>query len=189
MTTLYNETFETGIGTWQDLTNCTIAQSATVGGSDGTNALRIRSVAGGDMSAYSTQSPAIGGAGVMIAVTGSAQYTYRLDIRAGASIRTIRATIDWYQGTTFLANATADLADAVGSWTLHSVTANAHASADRARLRVQVFSTGAANEDHYIDAVAFNTGADTSYPSGGGGSAFPIRPYVITQAVQRATLC
>lgn len=156
---------ETDVTDWSATTNCAIAQSATQAKS-GSQSLRLRSTAGGDMVA--DHDTGVSGT----PVTAYQQYTFSVYSRAGATGRDVRIGVNWYTGAgaaigatvwgTVAANDATDFDNAA------SVTAVAPATAEFAALVIKVVATAAANEDHYFDQMQVRTGSlSTPWVAGG----------------------
>jgi hypothetical protein len=138
-----DSSFETGIGTWGNIANCTLTQSATFF-IDGAFSLRMSSTAAGDMQTNS---------GSTYPVAPSTAYTSIALLRAGSVGRNTLMQINWFTsvGVLISIDTGTTVADVVGSWTQIVVNATSPSNAAFASLTVLVKSTGGAGELHYVD--------------------------------------
>lgn len=184
---------ETTIGSWSALTNCTVART-TAQASAGAASLSLTSVASGTMSALAT------GAGGFAVIPG-VQYSALADFRAAVSARTCTVKIRWYDSAlAFLSDsAGTGSADSTASFGTRTVTATAPGSAAFAAVVVEVASTGAASEVHYVDKAALHPGGTPTWSPGSnlttmtlartvGGVVTAVRGTVALDAAQRATV-
>ena len=150
--------FFAGVDGWGAETNCAVTSSVTVGGYTGLRSLRLASSGAGTMAAITDT----GTQGVE--VSGSTQYTAIAQFRTGVNVRACNVIIRWYDstGTVISSDSGATANDAVGSWTLASVTATSPATAVYAAVAAQVASTGGAAEYHYVDGVSLHPGSGTT---------------------------
>lgn len=161
-------------GAWDTAVNCAISVQSTYAAS-GTNSLRLRSSAAGNMSVrqYLTTQP-----GLTTTVTAGQAYYALASFRAGATARSCRVDIQWLDAASTILSTTTGTAgnDATGSWTVRSAAGTAPAGAVYARLLLTVLATGAANEDHYVDQVGLMPGTAAAWSPGlvpTGPSGFP----------------
>lgn len=145
---------ETDTTGWAAVLNCAITRSVTVGGVDGSAALRLSSSASGDMSA-GTPSGVSG-----VPVLASKPYTAIASFRAGASARTCQLFIDWYKadGVFISSSVGSSISDSTSSFTKAFTQAFAPDGAVFARVRPLVQATGAGSELHYVDAIQLSLG-------------------------------
>ena len=139
-------TFETGITPWAAYANCSVSAS-TAAARSGTGSMRMRSTAGGDMSA-STPSGTSG-----MPVVEGVSYTARGWFRAATTGRQCFFYVEWYDsgGAYVTEDFSGGITSTTTGWTEDKITATAPAGAAYAAVVAWVDSTGAANEDHYID--------------------------------------
>lgn len=145
-------------GAWDTPVNCALSVQSTYAAS-GVNSLRLRSSASGAMSARMVLPVA---AGVRARVTPGKTYCASAAFRAGAAARSCRVDIQWIaaDATTILSTTTGTAGnDATGSWSTRTVSGTAPTDAVYARLLLTVLSTGAANEDHFVDQIGLWPGA------------------------------
>lgn len=149
--------------------NCAVTRQTTYA-YDGVASFRMRSSAGGTMGARTLQ----GLSGV--SVIPGYYYTITARFRAGASGRTCRSQVRWYDASgTFISDDwSGSVTDTTTGWTEHSYSIVAPSTARYAAIVLTVLSTGAANEDHYVDALGIiftgTTNVAESWALGGGGS-------------------
>lgn len=148
-----DSSFEKSIGTWSAHTNATITRSNAVGGQDGTYALQVTVTAAG--LAY-VQSCAIADVRTRgIPVKAGQAYTMSGYLQAAATARNCRWRYSWFDASgTLISDAFGSfVSNAVGSWTRVTATDTSPAGAVWLRLLLEVESTAAAGEVHYLDAV------------------------------------
>lgn len=141
---------ETDATGWTAVTNCAVARSTTVGGNDGSAALRLTSSASGDMSASTTQGT--GG----VPVTAGQTYSAVASFRSAVSVRTVLVQIQWYTsaGAAITTSPGSNVLDGSGGgWIQSTVSAEAPSNAAYAAVFATVRSTGAASEIHYVDTI------------------------------------
>src|ERR687895_378223 len=141
--------FETSTGGWSSSINCTIARITTQA-FDGSASLRIRSNAAGNMLAHTGWNY----------VPAGAAYTAEAWIRAATAVRSCRLILYWYDfaGLPLTSVNGPVITDSTTGWIRATVTGTAPTGAEALLVAVDVASTGAANEDHYVDlAGLFNT--------------------------------
>lgn len=149
--------------------NCAVTRQTTQA-YDGVASFRLRSAAGGTMGARTLQ----GLSGV--SVIPGYYYTITCRFRAAVSARTCRVQVRWYDisGTYISDDWTGSIVDTTTGWTEHSYSIAAPATARYAAVLPVVTSTGASNEDHFVDALGIIfTGTDNTIETwalGGGGS-------------------
>lgn len=162
---------------WAAETNCAVTRSLDFS-ADGAASLRPRSAAAGDMAAVTPTG--VNG----FAVTPSEKYTARGEMRQGATARSWRLEISWYNagGGLLSTSVGSNVAEAANAFTVASLTATAPASAAFAAVRAVVLATGAANEDHYLDRAAFRHGSDTTWKLGAGAGAQDDEERVVSVA-------
>lgn len=154
---------ETGLTGWVGAgTNCTATQSATVA-AEGTKSLRLSSTAGGDMS--TTTTTGLGG----VPVDAGQEYTARAESRAGASARTFKTSIHWYDsgGAAISTSESAGVSNSTSAWTEDDVTAIAPSNAAFAAMGVKVVAAGAGSELHYFDRNQLRFGTTDDWIIGG----------------------
>jgi len=163
MLTLNQGSLESGTSGWVAITNCTITQSTTVGGSNGSNALRLSASSAATMSAGTLS----GTSGV--AVAANTAYIALASFRAGTTGRTCRVWIDWYNsGGTFLsASSVGSGTDTTGAWTqVATASVTSPGTAAFARVTCEVVSPASA-ELHYVDSIKLAPGSSTTWTRGG----------------------
>jgi hypothetical protein len=152
-----NTGFEGGIGNWVAQTNCAVSDSALQAHS-GTASMAMTSAASGTMTAtscaagsYATQ--------MLVAVPGDV-VTYSAWLRAATSGRTCTVGINWYTSAgVFISSSTSgSISDLTSAWTQASSTGTAPATTAYAQTFVQVQSTAAVNEVHFVDDVITHNG-------------------------------
>lgn len=146
-----NSGFESGAGTWVAGGGSTIAASATTA-IVGAQSLKITSNGSTTPSAHTPT----GLSG--IAVQGGRTYVFVCAIRAGTTGRTWTETITWYDsgGSTISTSSSTSSADSNAIFTQFlNLNLPAPATAAFASINLQINSTAASGEDHYVDAVAF----------------------------------
>lgn len=152
----------TGVGNWVNLANAGVSR-VTTDASHGAGSLQLSSLAAGNMSARLASAGRVAsGPGV--------QWTAVADFRAGASVRSTRVDIEFYDaGGTIIGTATQGTAgnDAVGSYTQRSVTATSPALTASVGMVVNVLATGGIAELHRIDRAAITPGNSTTWGLGG----------------------
>jgi hypothetical protein len=148
-----------GLNSWVAGTNCTAAHAPTIMHNAGGSA-RMSSNAAGTMQLYWQT-------GISGIVPGQ-KISGVLHSLAGSLTRSVGADIYFYnQSGGFLSAVSGSgTTNSTSAWTKHTVTATAPVGAVSCRLGVQVFSTAAANELHYIDSAAVYLGAETNYYEG-----------------------
>ena len=158
-----DSSFEGGLGTTAAIANCSVVQSPTKF-EDGLNSCRLSSTASGNMSAGT----ATGLSGY--AVAGSTSYTFRSDYIAGASARSCRTDITWYDsGGTIIGSPITGTPQTsnTSTWTTSTTTANSPSNAAFARLTHNVLATGGAAELHYVDEAGIFPAGNTGWSIGG----------------------
>ena len=144
--------FEGGIAHWVNSGNCAIAANGTWSHS-GTSSLRLTSSAAGSMSARAENIAT--STTFVVPVTPGQQVSASSWWRASSTTRNVHTDITWFSAA--LANLSTSngsaVADSASVDTFTSVTATAPATSAWANIHVQVDSTGAANEIHYVDDV------------------------------------
>lgn len=163
--TLNAASVETNVNDWNATTNCSIAQSATHA-ADNSNSLRLSSTAGGTMVA--TQDSGVSGT----AITAGQQYTASAFSRAGASARTIRVGINFYDSGGTIIGATHWGSTAVNATANFNTEAKvsyvAPSTAAYASIVLEVQATGGAAELHYFDKMQLREGSiSTPWVAGG----------------------
>lgn len=163
---IYNTTFELDGGIWATVSNCTATRSSTIA-SNGTYSMRLSATAAGDVTATNDE---------RVAVTVGTSYTAMAQIRAGASARTCKVSIVWYDsGGSVLSTSDGSTAtSSTSAWTNYTCTATAPASAAYAAPKVTVASAGGAAELHYVDQADLHVGSGTTWTPG-GALAFTVQ--------------
>jgi hypothetical protein len=145
------------------ITNNTITRSTTVA-ANGLASLRMSSTAAGTMTAGTLS----GLSGVL--VRANAVHTAFAKIRAGASARTCRLGLNFYDlsgtqigTTTWSAAAT----DSTSAWTTFTLTTTTPVNAVYAQRVFEVQSTGGAAELHYVDMGGLWPTSSTAWTRGG----------------------
>lgn len=154
--------FETTIGTWAGVTNCTIARS-TAQAANGTASLAMTATSAAQMQ---TATPT--GASGFACTPGSA-YRASAQVRAASAARSVTLTAYWYKSdgtasatpTTTVATAT----DSTSAWATLAANVTAPADAAFCRLLVSVASPGA-SEVHYVDTAGIMPGSGSSWNRG-----------------------
>ena len=156
--TAVDASFESGIGTWINGGNCTVAQSAAQA-LDGSFSLSMTSIASGNVLANSGY----------YAVLPSTQYSAVAFFRSAVSARTCSIGIYWYDSTHTLISGGAGtgVADTTSSWTQVSQTLTSPSNAAYALLQSVVTAAGGASEVHYTDEVGLFPGSGTIWSAGG----------------------
>ena len=143
---------ETTIAHWVNSGNCAIART-TAQAHSGAASLSLTSAASGSMSARPEN--IAGSTTYALAVTPGQPVAASAWFRAAASARNVHVDVTWYSAA--LANLSTSngtaVADTTSGWTFASFSGTAPASAAWAVAHVQVDSTGAASEVHYVDDV------------------------------------
>jgi hypothetical protein len=149
--TVNQSSLETDTTGWLALTNCAIARS-TAQAQAGSASLRLTSTAGGDMSACTLYGT------LGFPVQGGDTYTLSAYLKAATSGRSITFEFDWFDsdGVSVSSDVGATgSSDTTSSWTLATLSAAAPSTAAYARACIQVDSTGAGGEVHYVDNISF----------------------------------
>jgi hypothetical protein len=152
---------ETNTTGWEVDANCAIARD-TAQAAHGAASLKLTASSAADMSARTLT----GTAGV--AVLGSKQYTALASFKAGATARSCRVKIKWYDATgALLSTDTGSSAtDGTGGFTQAPLTATSPVGAAFAAVIVEVLAAANA-EIHYVDKIALSPGAGTTWYRGG----------------------
>jgi len=148
---------ESGVAGWAADANCSVAQSSTERAT-GASSLRLSSTGAGDMRA--TTPAGTSGEPVVAGRT----YSGGGAVKTGASARSARALIRWYDaaGTLLSTTTGGSSTDATTGWVAVLATAAAPAGAAFAALVVEVLATGGAGELHYFDRLWFSAGLPLS---------------------------
>ena len=170
-----NAGFEGGLGNWVAVTNCAVTDTAAQAHT-GSNSMAMTSTAAGTMNSASCVAGSIATQG--FAVVPGNQVLVQAWVRAAVSARTCSVGVDWYtSGGAFISTSLGTgAADSASAWTLISGSVSAPATAAYGRVNVQVASTGAGSEVHYVDDVVYNL-LPGSYDSG-GSLAFGAQAYL-----------
>lgn len=163
---IYNSTFELDGGIWTTVSNCTATRSSTVA-SNGTYSMRLSATGAGDVTASNDE---------LTAVTVGTSYTAMAKIRAGASARTCKVSIIWYNsvGAVLSTSDGSTATSSTSAWTDYTCTATAPASAAYAAPKVTIASAGGAAELHYVDQADLHVGSGTTWTPG-GALAFTVQ--------------
>lgn len=139
---------------WVAGTNCGISRT-TARALHGVASLLMSSAAAGTMSATTETT--------RVVVIAGQTYTAMAHFSRNAPQRNVRTSIRWFDISTLLSTSTgANVLEDAGSGYIHTeVTAVAPAGANRADILVEVLSTGAASEEHYVDQIGFFGGGST----------------------------
>lgn len=143
-------------GTWAARTNCTVAQSTTQAISPGTGSLRLSSSAAGDMEART----ATGTSGC--AVDPARGYRIRASFRAGATTRSAKVGVRWYDAAgTIIGSATysSTVSATSGGFTEATADVTSPAGAEYAELDVYIVGCAGAAELFYCDHLAIQESA------------------------------
>lgn len=156
-------TFEGSIGTWAANTNCAVSQT-TAQAHSGTHSLLLNSSAAGSMNAVHTNAnmfdTSAGVIGNAMKVQPGDTVTCKPWIRAATVARTCQVGAQFYDSSgTFISTLLGTgAADSTTAWTQITGTVTAPSGAAYARAIVQVNSTAAANEQHYVDDAWLDRG-------------------------------
>jgi hypothetical protein len=145
------------------ITNNTITRSTTVA-ANGVASLRMSSTAAGTMTA-GTLSGVSG-----LAVRANALHTVFAKLRAGASARTCRIGINfWDLGGVQIGTTTwsAAAVNSTSAWTIFTLAVTTPANAVTCQIVFEVQSTGGAAELHYADMIGIWPGTSTTWTRGG----------------------
>jgi hypothetical protein len=168
-----NSGFEGGTGTWLNLSNSTLADTA-VQAHSGVNSLQMTSVAAGLMTATHVTVGNISTGGA--AVSPGDFVTCNAWFRSAVSPRSCEVGLAYYDitGTVIGSNVFGTaVADTTSGWTqVFGPGSAAPANAVWVRLVVGVQATGAANEVHYVDDVFLSVNG-LGFNVGFGGSITP----------------
>lgn len=151
-------TFDGSTGGWAGVTNCTIAQVSTPTQA-GAGALRLTSSAAGNMNADNL----LGGSyQSMMPVNQGDTVTATGYWRAAVTARSANIGVDFFDVSGNTVGGTlrgSNITDSTTAYTQATAAVTAPAGAAYARANAQVVSTGAANEQHYLDTVTLQRGA------------------------------
>lgn len=152
-----DSSFESGVGTWANFSNATLAQS-NAQAQDGSFSLSMTANSAAQMAADSGE----------YAVTPNQQYTQVASFRAAATARAVFVQISWYDNThTHISDSTGSTVnDTTSGWTQATVTGTAPANAAFARV-FAIVNSPALNEVHYVDEVGLFPGTNTAWSLGG----------------------
>jgi hypothetical protein len=160
----FGDTTRLDVDGWVAVTNCAVAQAGTVVAK---RALRMRSTAGGTMTARTGMGdPLVRG----YPVAALRPIAVGALVQAAASARRVRAYIEQYNSAARLLSTTFGtvVLDVVGRWTARpTVSLTTAATCAFVKVGVEVQSTGAANEDHYVTEVSLRYGTRTLWTRGG----------------------
>lgn len=142
MLSLVDQSFETGVGTWGNGQNASVAQTSAQS-LVGNNALAVTANGTSPTTARSGTYP----------VTPGVQYTAAVNLRAATTGRSCTAAIRWVDvnGVVLSTSTGTAITDVTNGWSGASVTAVAPAGAANGRLWITI-TGAAASEVHYIDA-------------------------------------
>jgi hypothetical protein len=146
---------------WAADINCTLAKDNTQA-SHGASSLRMRSSASGNMAAKTMPDN-------LLPVVAGAQVTGIAEFKAATTGRSCRLGIDWLDASQAFINTSegTNVSDTTLGWTQAFVAAKAPYNAAFMRLRLIVASTGAANEDHFVDKMGLRNGYSLNWVLGG----------------------
>jgi hypothetical protein len=153
--------FEGGLGSWANLTNATVAQSATVA-AHGTQSMRLTAIAVATMEAATP----IGSYRVKPGLT----YTALAEFRSAVTVHNCRVNLRWYDKNGTIIGAVVNgtgANDTTSGWTQRTLTAAAPATAYSARVGVEVTNPSAIGEQHYVDKASLALGSGTTWGVGG----------------------
>lgn len=162
MLSVNQASLETDTTGWTASGNSSIARS-TAQFTDGIASLSLTSLASGTMFA---QTPA-GLSGTV--VSASTSYTAVASFRSAVSGRSCRVRLRWYDsGGAQLSDTNGSLVtDTTSGWTVGTVTGTSPSNAALVAIIVEVQSTAAINEVHYVDKIQLVAGASTTWSAGG----------------------
>jgi hypothetical protein len=147
-----------GTFTWANTANSAVARTGTAFRT-GTQSMSLTSAAAGTMSAAHCLTANIAAQGMPVN-GGVSAVTCSAYVLTAVTSRSTNALIQWYDaGGALLSTSTGlPIFDVTASWSPITVTATAPATAAYCRAGVQVNSTGAGSEVHYVDDMSL-TGA------------------------------
>jgi hypothetical protein len=162
---LDDSSFESTIGDWAALTNCTVVRD-TAQFADGAASMKMTSSAAGDMIAIANLDSSPGPR-----VDGGDQYTAVAQFRSAVSARSCQVGIEWLDISQVAIGSTvygSSVTDSTANFNAQAfVTANAPTNAFYAKLHVKVLATGAAAEVHWVDKIQIIIGSSTTWVPGG----------------------
>ncbi len=136
---------------WTADANTTIARSLTLGGAQGTAALRLTATAAvPNFGATSTS--------FITGLVAGQIYVATAWFQTAVTARTMRLSINWYDAAHAFISTTTGLSptDTAGTWWLATIKATAPAGAVECKIQLHSTATPAAAELHYVDAVYFS---------------------------------
>lgn len=159
-----DSTFDGSLGDWVAAGNCAIAQVSTPVHA-GAGAMRLTSSAAGNMQAASTNAANIPPTtsvtvpGAMPCLPGDT-ITAKAWFRAAVSARSCNIGGDFYDANGNLLSTLrgSNITDSTSAYTQATASLTAPSSSAWVRLNAQVISTGAANEQHYVDDAYIDRG-------------------------------
>jgi hypothetical protein len=149
---------ETDTAGWQVSSNCSITRS-TAEASSGSASLSLTATAIGTMAANTS---------TYVPVTPNLDFSATAEFKAAATARSCSVGIEWYTSALVSISTTYGTAsnDSTSAWSQKTVTATAPATAAYAEVYVRVASA-IASEVHYVDKIAFHSGASPTWTKGG----------------------
>lgn len=150
---------ETDASGWTNLSNAAVT-STSVTHDDGAKAVRLTSVAGGDMSAIDSTE---------IVVLPGQEYTALASARSAVSARSCKVGIRFIDAShgTISTNYGTPANDSTSAYVDYHYTAIAPANAAFAKVVIFVTATGGATEVHDFDKMSLRHGAGTDWVAGG----------------------